>query len=105
MEEAIIKKLNAVGIKKHVSGYSYWVTAIKYALKHRNKNITMFGHVYVECAKRHKKTTTSIERALRYALSASGLEKIKEYFSVDYDISNHAFLSLITEEIYVDLNK
>ena len=87
--------LDALQMKINLKGYQYWVTSVEMHLE--NKKLTK-GVLCEEVAKVHNTTASRVERALRVA-KIDIEQNIKEYFCIDYKISNSIFLELLTREV------
>ena len=95
MKSEIKELLNKLGIKINVKGYWFWITAIEYKAEHEDANMS---ELYNEVAKLHNTTHSRVERALRHSYE-DVKEDLKEYFNINYDINNSAFLLLALEDI------
>lgn len=90
--ENILDKLN---IPVDNLGYVYLITAVEIYLKSKTNNIT---ETYKEIAKQHKTKYSRVERAIRHEIDKNE-DRIKQFFNVDYDITNRRFLALLTREM------
>lgn len=76
-------------------GYRYLITALEIYMKDINIKITS---IYKEVAEIHNTTASRVERAIRH--STECIERnVKQYFNVDYDITNRRFLALLAREM------
>lgn len=91
--------LKEIGIKTHILGFKYWVTALLLVIEDEenseNGNIVMMK-LYSRIARKHKTTFSKVERAIRYVHLELDL---KQQFDVDYPINNTALLFLLKEEV------
>lgn len=91
--------LKEIGIKTHILGFKYWVTALLLVIEDEenseNGNIVMMK-LYLRIARKHKTTFSKVERAMRYVHLELDL---KRQFDVDYPINNTALLFLLKEEV------
>ena len=96
LQEQVKKILNELGIQPNWKGYKMWITAIK--LKKENEYLKM-EEIYVEVAKRHKSTKHKAERAMRYAITEAGKQKIGKYFELSCKITNSVFLEILFDRV------
>lgn len=91
--------LKEIGIKTHILGFKYWITALLLVIENEenagNEKVVMM-QLYYYVAKKHKTTANKVERAMRYAYSELNLNR---KFNVDYSINNTVLLFLLKEEI------
>lgn len=91
--------LKEIGIKTHILGFKYWVTALLLVIEDEenseNRNIVMM-QLYARIARKHKTTFSKVERAMRYVHLELDL---KQQFNVDYSINNTALLFLLKDEV------
>ena len=91
--------LKEIGIKTHILGFKYWVTALLLVIEDEENsetgNIVMM-ELYSRIARRHKTTFSNVERTMRYVHSKLDL---KQQFNVDYPINNTALLFLLKDEV------
>lgn len=91
--------LKEIGIKTHILGFKYWVTALLLVIEDEENsetgNIVMMK-LYSRIARKHKTTSSKVERAMSYVHSELDL---KQQFDVDYPINNTALLFLLKEEV------
>ncbi len=79
--EAIKRALNAEGIKMHLRGYAYLITALGVY----TPGMALVKGVYADVAKAHQTTASRAERAIRHAIEGRGLEeKNSEFLSRVY---------------------
>lgn len=90
--ENILDKLN---VSVDNLGYTYLINAVEIYLKSRTNNIT---EIYKEVAERYETKYLRVERAIRHEMDKNE-DKIKQYFNVDYDITNRRLLALLTREM------
>lgn len=64
-------------------------------MKHREETI---GNLCIDIAKKHGSTPSCVERAMRYAHTINR-DRIKDYFKINYKITNTRFLALLIREI------
>lgn len=91
--------LKEIGIKTHILGFKYWVTALLLVIEDKENfetgNIVMM-QLYARIARKHKTTFSKVERAMRYVHLELDL---KQQFNVDYPINNTALLFLLKDEV------
>ena len=91
--------LKEIGIKTHILGFKYWVTALLLVIEDEENsetgNIVMMK-LYFRIARKHKTTFSKVERAMRYVHLELDL---KQQFDVDYPINNKALLFLLKDEV------
>lgn len=96
--------LKEMGIKIHILGFKYWVTALLLVIEdeksNKCENVVMMN-LYYRVARKHKTTMPNVERAMRYAYLEIDLKQI---FNVEYSINNSALLFLLKEEIIDRMN-
>lgn len=94
--------LKEIGVKVHISGFNYWITALSLAIETMcsGRNIKM-RDLYQEIGKIHKVSSSSVERAMRYAHEGLNIKKI---FNVKYSITNNVLLFLLIEEVLDRMN-
>lgn len=88
--------LREIGIKVHILGFKYWLTALIIMQEKARDNKIAMMEIYKLIAKKYRTTATKVERAMRYAYEGLNLE---EKFNVDYSINNTALLFLMKEEL------
>lgn len=76
-------------------GYRYLISALEIYTKDINTKITL---IYSQVAKKHNSTASRVERAIRHSVECAE-ENIKQYFKVDYEITNRRFLALLAREV------
>lgn len=87
--------LNELNIAVDNLGYTYLLTAVELYLNSRTGNLT---EIYEEIARRYKTRYSRVERAIRHEIGKNE-NKIKQFFNVDYDITNRRLLALLAREI------
>lgn len=90
--ENLLDKFN---ISVDILGYKYLIKAIEIYTKEANIKIAA---IYGQVAKEYNSTACRVERAIRHSIE-SNEERIKQYFKVDYKITNKRFLSLVVREM------
>lgn len=96
MNKRIIEDLlDELNILANNSGYKYWITAVGIKMKHREETI---GNLCIDIAKKYGSTPSCVERAMRYAHTINR-DRIKDYFKINYKITNTRFLALLIREI------
>lgn len=96
-ENIIENILNTIGIRINCKGYDFWVEAIKYYLENDHKNFSITKELYQELAKKFNTGEMDIERTMRYAINRSQ-DDIKNYFHINYRITNYGFLKIMSKE-------
>ena len=89
---------NALHIKIDLSGYWYWIEAVKYVIENNKTSYSMTKEIYIHVAEEFKTTSTRVERALR-TTHCNTQEIIQQYFGVNYKIDNSALLALIVDKV------
>lgn len=96
MNKRIIEDLlDELNILANNSGYKYWITAIEIKMKHREETM---GNLCIDIAKKYGSTPNCVERAMRYA-HTENRNRIKDYFKINYKITNTRLLALLIREI------
>lgn len=90
--ENILDKLN---IPVDNLGYVYLIAAVEFYSKSKTNNITK---IYKEVAEAYATKYSRVERAIRHEIHRNE-DKIKQFFNVDYDITNRRFLALLIREM------
>lgn len=90
--ENILDQLN---ISVDNLGYTYLIATVEIYLKSKINNIT---EIYKEVAEAYASKYSRIERAIRHEIDKNE-DKIKQFFNVDYDITNRRFLALLAREM------
>lgn len=103
IEKVTKEILNEIGIKINLKGYRYWTEAVVQTIHKNQDEYKLVRGLYEDLAKHFNSTASRIERALRHAFISNG--KANEYFSVDYKITNSAFLMLLQEKVKERLNE
>lgn len=75
--------------------YKYLIEAVKFFLNGNRPKITI---VYKEIGKIFGKSSTSVERSIRYYVCKNQYI-MKKVFNVNYNITNRRFLGLLSREI------
>lgn len=96
MNKKIIEDLlDGLNISVNNLGYKYWITAVEIKMKYQEETM---GNLCIDIAKKHESTPSCVERALRYA-HTENRDRIKNYFKIDYKITNTRLLALLVREI------
>lgn len=90
--------LNALNIKINLSGYWYWIEAVKYVIESNKTSYSMTKEIYIHVAEVFKTTSTRVERALR-TTHCKAQKNVQQYFGVNYKIDNSALLALIVDKV------
>lgn len=112
LEKTIRAVLIEIGIKVHIKGFRFWITAISYLINENEEDVKM-TYLYDYVARKHKTTMSKSERAMRYAYQELEINSeystvqdyLKNYFSVPYSINNTAFLYLVRDLVAERLEK
>lgn len=107
-EEIVTQYLNEFGVVKRVKGFYYLKTAICICVEDPEKLNSMTKLLYPAVAKIYKTTSSSVERAIRYAIemawSKGKNERLEGIFG--YSVSarggrptNFKVIALLTDEI------
>lgn len=76
-------------------GYRYVISALEIYIQDINTKITL---VYSQVAKKYNSTSSRVERAIRHLVECAE-KNIKQYFKVDYEITNRRFIALLAREM------
>ena len=96
MEKQTIEDLlDIINIKIDSSGYKYWTEAI---LQQMENPIEKISELYNLIAKKSNANRGSVERSMRTAYEKNK-DIIKEYFNVNYKITNKTLLALLVREV------
>ena len=93
--EKIENLLDRLNIPVDILGYQFLVSALEVYTENINTKIRA---VYEIVAKKHNKTACAVEKAIRHAIEKNK-DTIKQYFHVNYAITNRRFLALLAREI------
>lgn len=88
----IKQKLIELGFKVNTKGFLYWIEAIEYAKKRRDKY--KMGDVYDYIAKKHNDTYMRVEKAMRFSRTPAN-NNIQQEFHYYLKVDNRTFLNLI----------
>ena len=93
MRRKIEDRLLELGIKPNLNGFGYICDFIELIIDDEEYKFKMM-YLYSFVAKKNKTTSTSVERAIRYAISKINFECWNEryVYSVRSDLSNSEFL-------------
>lgn len=74
------KLLNREGVSPGYSGYDYLVHAIKMRVEDEGEYRTPAMEVYKQVGEKYGKTAIAVERAIRYSLERSGINRTSTSF-------------------------
>lgn len=101
LEYIITKYIREIGIPANLSGYSYIRTAIKLTVQNPEILNMITKWLYPEIAKKHQRTSSSIERSIRYSINVAfnrgNTEMLQKLFRGIP--TNSEFIGLISDEI------
>lgn len=69
MRAKISWELKKMGVPAHLSGYEYLISCVEYIMEHGRCSITK--ELYPEVAKKHKMTSSKVERAIRHVVEVA----------------------------------
>ena len=106
--------LHELGIPAHIKGYQYLRDAITMTVKDQEMMNSVTKILYPTIAKRHRTTSSRVERAIRHAIEVAWgrgkMETIDQVFG--YTVStgkgkptNSEFIALIADQILLEYKK
>ena len=114
LETDITRMLHELGIPAHIKGYQYLRDAITMTVKDQEMMNSVTKILYPTIAKRHRTTSSRVERAIRHAIEVAWgrgkMETIDQVFG--YTVStgkgkptNSEFIALIADQILLEYKK
>ncbi|MGN0244105.1 MAG: sporulation transcription factor Spo0A [Lachnospiraceae bacterium] len=114
LENEVTNVIRELGIPAHIKGYQYIREAIMIAVKDMNVLNFITKQLYPSIAVKYQTTTSSVERAIRHAISVAWnrgkLELIESLFGYSGNSSqgkptNSEFIALIADKLRLDYRK
>jgi two-component system response regulator (stage 0 sporulation protein A) len=108
LETDVTQMLHEIGIPAHIKGYQYLRDAIIMTVDDQEMLGAITKILYPEIAKKHKTTSSRVERAIRHAIEVAWnrgkLETIEEMFGYTINTgkgkpTNSEFIALISDKI------
>ena len=108
LEVVVTEFIHEVGVPAHIKGYQYLRDAIIMTVNDSEMLGAITKILYPEIAKKHKTTSSRVERAIRHAIevawSRGKVDTIEELFGYTVSIgkgkpTNSEFIALITDKI------
>mgnify|MGYP003299844938 FL=1 len=108
LEVVVTEFIHEVGVPAHIKGYQYLRDAIIMTVNDSEMLGAITKILYPEIAKKHKTTSSRVERAIRHAIevawSRGRLETIEEMFGYTINSgkgkpTNSEFIALISDKI------
>ena len=105
--------IHEIGVPAHIKGYHYLRDAIMMTVKDNELMHAVTKQLYPEVAKRHKTTSSRVERAIRHAIEVACTRGNEEFFYklFGYTVStlkgkptNSEFIALIADKLRLELN-
>ena len=88
--------LYSLGIPHNLYGFKYLYSSILYSLEYYETNLSVTKNIYPYVAKQYKKSSSSIERKIRYAISKSIiLHEKNSFYKTELNIKNHSNSDII----------
>ena len=113
LELKVTGVIHNVGIPANIKGYSYLRDAIMMTVNDSEMMHAVTKQLYPEVAKRHKTTSSRVERAIRHAIEVACTRGNEEFFYklFGYTVStlkgkptNSEFIALIADKLRLELN-
>ncbi|MDO5477645.1 MAG: sporulation transcription factor Spo0A [Clostridia bacterium] len=113
LELKVTGVIHNVGIPANIKGYSYLRDAIMMTVKDSELMHAVTKQLYPEVAKRHKTTSSRVERAIRHAIEVACTRGNEEFFYklFGYTVStlkgkptNSEFIALIADKLRLEMN-
>ena len=113
LELVVTEVIHDVGVPAHIKGYQYLRDAIMMTVKDQEMLGAITKILYPEIAKKHKTTSSRVERAIRHAIEVAWnrgkLETIEEMFGYTINAckgkpTNSEFIALIADKIRLNGN-
>lgn len=108
LKATIAALLHEIGVPAHIKGYQYLKDAIAVVAEDPTTTHFMTKELYPYVAKRHKTTSSRVERAIRHAVevafSRGDLDTLHTLFGNTMDMgrgkpTNSEFISLVAESV------
>lgn len=108
LEVIVTEFIHEVGVPAHIKGYQYLRDAIMMTVNDQEMLGAITKILYPEIAKKHKTTSSRVERAIRHAIEVAWnrgrLETIEEMFGYTINTgkgkpTNSEFIALISDKI------
>ena len=108
LEVLVTEFIHEVGVPAHIKGYQYLRDAIMMTVEDQEMLGAITKVLYPEIAKKHKTTSSRVERAIRHAIevawSRGRIETIEEMFGYTINTgkgkpTNSEFIALIADKI------
>ncbi len=108
LEVIVTEFIHEVGVPAHIKGYQYLRDAIIMTVNDQEMLGAITKILYPEIAKKHKTTSSRVERAIRHAIEVAWnrgrLETIEEMFGYTINTgkgkpTNSEFIALISDKI------
>lgn len=112
LELKVTGVIHNVGIPANIKGYSYLRDAIMITVKDSEMMHAVTKQLYPEVAKRHKTTSSRVERAIRHAIEVACTRGNEEFFYklFGYTVStlkgkptNSEFIALIADKLRLEM--
>ncbi len=113
LEIRVTNVIHNVGVPANIKGYKYLRDAILMTIKDNEMINAVTKQLYPEVAKRHKTTSSRVERAIRHAIEVACTRGNEECFYklFGYTVStlkgkptNSEFIALIADKLRLELN-
>ena len=113
LELKVTGVIHNVGIPANIKGYTYLRDAIMMTVKDSELMHAVTKQLYPEVAKRHKTTSSRVERAIRHAIEVACTRGNEEFFYklFGYTVStlkgkptNSEFIALIADKLRLEMN-
>ena len=112
IEMKVTGVVHNVGIPANIKGYSYLRDAIMMTIRDSEMMHAVTKQLYPEVAKRHKTTSSRVERAIRHAIEVACTRGNEEFFYklFGYTVStlkgkptNSEFIALIADKLRLEM--
>lgn len=114
LESDVTDIIHEIGVPAHIKGYQYLRDAIIMSVNDNDMLGSVTKVLYPSIAKRHKTTSSRVERAIRHAIevawSRGRMETIEELFGYTVNSgkgkpTNSEFIALISDKIRLEYKK
>jgi two-component system response regulator (stage 0 sporulation protein A) len=107
LETELTAVIRHLGIPAHIKGYQYIRESVLLALEDDNMLSYITKYLYPTIAKRHRTTSSSVERAIRHAIGIvwerGNAQAFEEWYgSQDCRPTNSEFLSLLVDKFRLE---
>lgn len=106
MEKRVSAMLVELGVPANNKGYAYIRTGVLLMLEHKDICLSMTKNVYPTVAKKFDTNSTSVERAIRHAISIvrdrCDPAVMQAYFGSSYELTNGAFMARLADVILLE---